>query len=144
MTPLTGPRFPIDLGRDECNALLASASVGRVAYSDRALPQVIPVNYAMDGACVVFRTSAQSRLAICCRDAVVAFEVDQVDEGQHLGWSVLVVGSATAITEDSEVLRARQLRFAPWVAGERDHFVRITPGVVTGRALMPLAPAEAS
>lgn len=123
------------LTRDECARLLASEPVGRVAFTDEALPQVLPVNFAMDGTSIVFRTSQGGRLAKCCRDAIVAFEVDNIDTDTQAGWSVLVVGNAEAITTESEVVRARQLPFAPWVGGDRDLYVRITLGIVTGRFL---------
>jgi nitroimidazol reductase NimA-like FMN-containing flavoprotein (pyridoxamine 5'-phosphate oxidase superfamily) len=135
MTLTKARGIPVPLDRDECDRLLKQMSVGRVAYTDAALPQIIPVNYAMDGKSIVFRTTARGRLAACCRDAIVAFEVDETDREARTGWSVLVVGDATAITDESEILRARQLPFAPWVDGQRDHYIRITPGIVTGRSL---------
>jgi hypothetical protein len=46
-----------------------------------------------------------------------------------------VVGDATAVTDESEIVRLRQLAFAPWADGERDHYIRIAPGIVTGRSL---------
>ena len=42
----SGPEVPIE--RD-CFALLARAPIGRVVYSDRALPVIVPVNYTLDG-----------------------------------------------------------------------------------------------
>ena len=141
MTLSERARSPLELSREECDALLASVSVGRVAYTDRALPQIIPVNFALDGTSIVFRTAYGSRFAACCRNAVVAFEVYEVDGASRGGWSVLVVGDAAPITNESEVVRARQLAFAPWAGGERDCFIRITPGLVTGRAI-PAAPVQ--
>ncbi|MFL6240269.1 MAG: pyridoxamine 5'-phosphate oxidase family protein [Actinomycetes bacterium] len=123
------------LDRAECDRLLASAAVGRVSFTDGALPQILPVNYAVDGRSIVFRTTATGRLAACCHGSVVAFEVDNVDGDNRSGWSVLVVGDASAVTDESEVVRARQLPFAPWVGGQRDHYIRITPGIVSGRVL---------
>lgn len=142
MTTSDRARSPLELSREECDALLASTSVGRVAYTDRALPQVIPVNYAVDGTSIVFRTAHDSRLAACCRNAVIAFEVDDIDPVARGGWSVLVVGDASPVTDESELVRARQLPFAPWAGGRRDSYIRITPGFVTGRAIPALAPAQ--
>ena len=34
------------------------------------------------------------------------------------------------------VLRAEQLPLAPWAGGERRHFVRITPGILSGRRIL--------
>ena len=37
------------LTREECLALLATAEIGRIAISARALPVILPVRFAMDG-----------------------------------------------------------------------------------------------
>ncbi|MEO6713827.1 MAG: pyridoxamine 5'-phosphate oxidase family protein [Mycobacteriales bacterium] len=126
------------LSRAECNALLLSARFGRVVYTDRALPACTPVNYAVDGASIVFRTTPGSRLALATDDNVVAFEVDRIDELTECGWTVVVTGTATPITTTPELVRAEQLGLAPWAAGRREHWVRVTAGIVTGRRLRPL------
>ena len=51
------------LNDDECFELLSSAWLGRVGISAGALPAILPVAYAVDGASVVFRTSTGSKLA---------------------------------------------------------------------------------
>ena len=135
----TGRLMPIS--PDECIQLLASHSIGRVVYTDNALPAITPVTYALDGHHIVFRTSEDSRLAAATRDAVVAFEVDDIDRSLHSGWSVVVTGVAADAT-GSALVRASQLNLVPWVDGERHHYVRITPGVITGRRVAPaLVPA---
>lgn len=121
----------LDLAK--CYRLLASETVGRVVYTDGALPAVAPVNYALDGECVVFRTAPTSRLALGAVDQVVAFEVDSLDAEVRTGWSVVVTGVARALTEPSEIARAGALGLAPWAGGQRELYVAITPGVVTGR-----------
>jgi uncharacterized protein len=123
------------LSRPECLRLLATACVGRIVYTDHALPAVTPVNYAFDGTAVVFRTSAGSRLAAGTRDAVVALEVDALDERLRTGWSVVVVGLAEEIRAAGALLRAEQLRLASWVDGDLDVFVRLVPAEVSGRRL---------
>jgi uncharacterized protein len=125
----------VELPRHECLALLRGQSLGRVAYTDHALPAITPVNYALDGDTIVFRTALGSRLAEGTRDAVVAFEVDEADAITHEGWSVVVVGVASEVSRASETLRAIELTLTPWAGGERNRFVRITPTFVTGRRL---------
>ena len=46
-----------DLGRAECLDLLATAAVGRVGLLVDGRPEVLPVNYALDGETVLFRTA---------------------------------------------------------------------------------------
>lgn len=117
----------------KCYRLLATQSVGRVVYTDGALPAVAPVNYALDGHRVIFRTSPVSRLALGVVDQVVAFEVDSLDAEVRTGWSVVLTGIARALVDPGELARAAGLRLTPWAGGERPLFVCITPGVVTGR-----------
>ena len=132
---VAGDGTPEELSRAECLRLLRSRSLGRVAYTDHALPAIAPVNYAVDGDTVVFRTATGTRLAAGTRDAVVAFEVDESDPVQRWGWSVVVVGVASEVLRTSAGLRAVELALAPWAAGERNHFVRITPTFVSGRRI---------
>lgn len=133
---------PEPLSTAECQQLLASTGVGRVIFTENALPSATPVNYVMDGHAVVFRTSPGSRLARATDDAVVAFEVDHIDDEHRSGWSVLVVGVAEVLRGAGEILRAEQLGLVSWVDGERGQYVRIAPGAVTGRRIgTPVATA---
>jgi nitroimidazol reductase NimA-like FMN-containing flavoprotein (pyridoxamine 5'-phosphate oxidase superfamily) len=129
----------IALTRVECEHLLRTSAVGRVAFTDGALPQVLPVNYCIDETSIVFRTAARSRLASCCRDAVVAFEVDDIDRHTQLGWSVLVVGDAATITDHGQLGRMRELPCALWTDDESDPYIRIVPGIVNGRRVRAIA-----
>jgi hypothetical protein len=75
----------------ECWELLASASVGRVALSIRALPAILPVQYYLDGrtlaVCLGHRELPERAL-----NAVVAFAADAIDPQTRSGWSVQVQG----------------------------------------------------
>lgn len=128
--PQSQPLEPAD-----CYLLLASSCVGRVVSTDNALPLVLPVNYCLDGHNIVFRTSPDGRLAAATRNVVVAFEVDSIDVETWTGWSVVVTGVASPLTSPSDVVRAGQLGLVSWLGEERDHFVQIVPGLVTGRRL---------
>lgn len=118
---------------NHCYELLATDSVGRIVYTDGAMPAITPINYALEGHHVVFRTTAGSRLARAVDGAVVAFEVDQLDRATRTGWSVVVTGVARALGEGSEQGRNAALALAPWAGGRRDQAFAIAPGVVTGR-----------
>lgn len=117
----------------QCYELLGTDSVGRIVYTDGAMPAITPINYVLEGHHVVFRTAAGSRLARAVSGAVVAFEVDQLDRATRTGWSVVVTGVARAIGEVSEQGRNAALTLAPWAGGKRDLAFSIAPGVVTGR-----------
>jgi uncharacterized protein len=63
------------LGRAECLNLLATAQVGRLALLVDGRPEILPVNYALDGDAVQFRTAEDSVLTNAALTEV-AFEVD--------------------------------------------------------------------
>lgn len=109
-------------------------------YTDRALPAILPVNYAVHDNAVVFRTGAGSKLAAATREAVVAFEADSFDADTKSGWSVMVVGRSRLVEDDSEIERLAKLDLGTWVTTEPEHFVRIDLTQVTGRRLQPDGP----
>ena len=121
------------LTREESIDLLASASIGRVVFTDGGLPAVRPVTFVLDGDTIVFRTSAGSTLATKTSEAVVAFEVDDAELALRAGWSVCVCGRAT--TEPISAALASRLH--SWAPGTRDRVVRIPLTVVTGRRIRP-------
>jgi nitroimidazol reductase NimA-like FMN-containing flavoprotein (pyridoxamine 5'-phosphate oxidase superfamily) len=121
------------LTHEQCLALLASSTVGRVAVTSRALPAVVPVNYMLGGNRVIFRTRRAGMLARACDDAVVGFQVVDLARDGQSGWSVLVVGVARLL-EGSEDLRALELNLVSAVDGfGDDQFVGIALGQVSGR-----------
>ena len=125
------------LSTEECLHLLSTTGVGRIAVTRDALPVILPVNYAMDGGSILIRTTDGAVLrAARAGGAVVAFEVDNLDESTMTGWSVLITGTLREVTAVSAVLRAEQLPLAPWAGGDRRHFVRITPGILSGRRIL--------
>nr|BFD80720.1 pyridoxamine 5'-phosphate oxidase family protein [Streptomyces sp. Xyl84] len=125
-----------ELDRQECLRLLVTAVVGRVVHTRHALPAVLPVNFRVDSdGAVLLRTAAASELARAIDGAVVAFEADEVDPAAHSGWSVVVTGSASVMTDPAE--RGRLVTDWPpsWVPSPREAFIRIEPELVTGREL---------
>ncbi|MCX5254775.1 pyridoxamine 5'-phosphate oxidase family protein [Streptomyces canus] len=126
-----------ELGRQECLRLMAKAPIGRIVYTRRALPAVLPVNFTLDGdGAILLRTSAASELVRAIDGAVVAFETDDVDAARHSGWSVVVTGTATAVTDPDEHERLARTGPVSWVPAPPEVFVRIEPELVTGRELV--------
>jgi len=117
----------------ECYELLASRSVGRIAFVVDGAPSVVPVNHTVDGEDIVFRTSPHSELGRSMVQGPVAFEVDQFDDLSQTGWSVLVQGAAAY--DDPEATPSRE-QPRPWPEGVRSLVVRIRPHQVTGRRLI--------
>src|SRR5438874_3617757 len=93
------------LDRDECEALLRRSTIGRVAMvSVHGWPLIFPVNFAMDGGAVVFRTDAGTKL-YGARHGAIAFECDGIDLTYHTGWSVLATGEAEEVVNEAELAR---------------------------------------
>lgn len=129
------------LSRRECLRLLAQSRVGRVVVTDRALPAAFPVNFALLDEDVVFQTTTGSKLEAAEGEEVMAFEADEIDPVLHGGWSVLVQGLASVISDPDELDRARALHLEPWAPGGKFQFVRIRAELVSGRRLLPKAAA---
>lgn len=126
------------LGREECAALLRSAPVGRVVYTDQALPAIQPVTFVLDGdGAVIIRTAPGSKFDAALRGAIVAFEVDAFDSAARTGWSVTVIGQACAVTNPAEIERMARLPLRPWAPGTRNNFIRVPLWRVSGRRIAP-------
>lgn len=123
------------LDRGECLRLLATAVVGRIVFTERALPSVMAVHYALDGDCIVIKTSAASIIVGAARHAIVAFEVDEIDRATHTGWSVVATGAARLCTDPVAVAHFDRLPLKPWSTGQRDSYLLIEPRLFTGRIL---------
>lgn len=127
---MTQPVRPLDRG--ECLGKLAGQTVGRIAVTHQALPAIVPVNYALAGNTIVFRTEPGGMLERACQGTVVAFEVDDLAADGSGGWSVLVVGIAEPL-DGSAVLRAMETGLTSAAGPGRNRFVGITIGEVSGR-----------
>lgn len=124
------------LDRQECLRLLAKVPVGRVVYTRQALPAVLPINFSLDtDASVLLRTSSDSDLVRAIDGVVVAFEADEFDAATQSGWSVVVTGRATVVTDPAEHERLSQAGPPSWMPLRDPVFVRIESEMATGREL---------
>lgn len=124
------------LSRGQCLRLLKRSRIGRVVLNVHALPVAFPVNFAMLDDDVVFRTAAGTKLSAAYDGAVVGFQADRIDPVLESGWSVLVQGTASVLTDPDDVERARRLGLRPWAPGTRPHFVRVRTELVSGRRFL--------
>jgi nitroimidazol reductase NimA-like FMN-containing flavoprotein (pyridoxamine 5'-phosphate oxidase superfamily) len=125
------------LGRDECLRLLGTATLGRIGVTSGALPTVLPINFRFDGRQILFRTGVGTKLDAATQNAVVAFEVDEIDAIAHTGWSVVVRGVARELTDPDELVEAQRPPLARWAPGEDHRVVAIAPEIVSGRRIVP-------
>jgi nitroimidazol reductase NimA-like FMN-containing flavoprotein (pyridoxamine 5'-phosphate oxidase superfamily) len=129
------------LDEDECVRLISPGGVGRIAFTGRYGPTVLPVNYKLYEGDIVFRTRHDSTAIEDLRTGIddaaykVAFEMDELDSSVREGWSVLVQGGARHMDSEEDRAIAQKAGVESWAPGERDLFVRIAPTRITGRRL---------
>ncbi len=123
------------LDREHCLALLRTVSLGRLVFTEHALPAVQPVDFRCWRGDVVIRIADPVMLAAVSSNRVVAFETDELDSEMHSGWSVTVVGRAQVITVVPDLVELSGIFSRPSNGGRRDYYVRIRTEKVTGRRL---------
>ena len=135
------PDFEI-LTYDECIKLLGSQHVGRVAWVRSGRPNLVPVNYAWDGEALAMRTDPGAKLDELT-GGVIAFEIDLIDDDSRSGWSVVVIGEASEVTEVEWPLMTSALKdLVTWAPGAKDHWVRLKPSNISGRRLGHMPDAQ--
>jgi nitroimidazol reductase NimA-like FMN-containing flavoprotein (pyridoxamine 5'-phosphate oxidase superfamily) len=133
-----GP-VPERLDEAECLRLISSGGVGRLGYSCRFGPAVLPVLYKLHEGTIVFRTAHDSstdedlRTGIAGAEFKVAFEIDDINPAAREGWSVLIQGPVHHVESETEHASVLEAGVEPWAGGVRELFLRITPTRITGR-----------
>jgi hypothetical protein len=135
---------PRQLSQDECLRLMASVPVGRIIYTRQALPAVDLVNFTLDRGDIIIRADRCGTLAAAVRGAVVAFEADSLDPAGLAGWSVTVIGQSREVTDAGEISRLERMGLSSWASGQQQNFIRISPGILSGRQLCALTASRAA
>ncbi len=118
------------LSADEAWELLAAAPVGRLATVLGGQPDIVPINFVVDGHSLVFRTAEGAKLLSLTVHDAVAVEADSWDGDS--GWSVVAKGTAAEVS-GSQTGRLDELGLRPWVPTVKLHYVRITVTEISGR-----------
>ena len=130
-----------ELSEAESLRLIGQAQVGRIGFTGRFGPVVLPVNFKLVDGAVIFRTQEHGHIAEDLRTGItgaeykVAFEVDQTDAAMRTGWSVLIQGAVHHVDDKEERASLLAVGLEPWAGGERALFLRIVPSLVTGRRI---------
>lgn len=119
-----------ELTTDECWELLRGEEFGRLAFRLVDEVHITPINYAVEGGSLLFRTSEGNKLLGVVMESKVAFEIDRY--GETSAWSVVVRGAARVLEEDEEH-RVENIQLRPWVPTLKYNVVEIVPTAVTGR-----------
>ena len=129
------------LDREECLRLLTTTTLGRIGMTTAALPTILPVNFRFDGERILIRTGAGTKLDAATLDQVVAFEVDQMDEVYHAGWSVVVTGLASRLPPVDIDRHLSDWPLPRWAPVDAAQVMSIEPALVSGRRLNRFQPA---
>lgn len=134
--PSNGRDPLMDLSKQECEQFLRANDVGRVVYTDRALPAVMPVNYAFVDGRVILRVESQSRQAEKLPGSVVAFQVDNLVSANGGCLNVLVTGPChrVGVQQRPSVIEAAAL--TPWPASGDPLVLEIVALLLTGSRLL--------
>jgi len=124
------------IDEQECLELLRSkAKLGRVGFVVDGLPIILPVNYVSEGDFVVFCTAGGTKLSHLKDGAPAAFEVDSSRSAEHSGWSVLVQGAASQVTDPQELDLLRRGPLESWAGPDAAHWIRIKIDHISGRRI---------
>ena len=137
------------LDEAECLRLISPGGIGRIAFTGRFGPTVLPVNYQLHQGTIVFRTVEDSptdedlRTGIANAEYKVAFEIDDFSLAAREGWSVLIQGALHHVESEAERASVRESGVQPWASGPRELYLRVIPSRITGRRITR-KPAAAS
>ena len=131
-------RQTVGLAESECWRLLGSVSLGRVVFTQHALPAIRPVNHLVDDQVVIIRShlgAAMVGRAARGEGTVVCYQADDIDAVRHTGWSVVATGIARLLRDPAVIAQYQQL-LEPWAAGRMDYVIAVEPQVITGLRLV--------
>jgi len=148
MSPARGDRRLDVLDGAECRRLLATASIGRIAFTEGALPAIQPASFALRGEDVLIPTGLGSKMAAGSRGAVLAFEVDDYDLVARTGWNVTVIGPSRLVSVPAQVRALDALGVRPWAPATTHCYIALRIAVVGGWCIsstdVRVVPVEAS
>ncbi len=119
-----------ELTEQECWDALRADELGRLAYRLADEVHIVPLNYAVDGETLLFRTAEGSKLLGVVMDASVVLEIDEHDD--QFAQSVIVRGMARVLSE-AEEHRVEAVDLRPWLDTLKYNVVEIVPTRITGR-----------
>lgn len=137
LSPSGHTETPLD--ERECRRLLPTQPIGRLAFTEHALPVIRPAHFVFRGPRLVLAGLTDGRVASARRDSLVAFEVDAYDAARRQGWWVCAIGRCRLITDRSQIRELDDLQFTPWSKDPDRNDIAIDIAVLRGQRLAPTA-----
>lgn len=119
-----------ELTAEQCWQMLREEEFGRLAFRLVDEVHITPINYAVDGETIIFRTAAGEKLLGVVMSSEVAFEIDTF--AGESARSVVARGTARLLGEDEEH-RAENVPLRSWVGTSKYNVVEVLPTTLTGR-----------
>ena len=101
--PTDEDRFRETLDEAQCRRLLTTVTIGRLGFTEDALPAILPVTFTLQNGYVLIAVRHDSSVVNAVRRSVVALQVDDYDPAAGTGWSVTVVGPSRIISDPRQV-----------------------------------------
>ena len=130
------PRKLSVVAHSEALSLLARVPLGRIVFTENAMPAVKPACHLVESGVIIARSHDGAAVLAAGneRESVVAYQADEIDVGRQVGWSVVITGPATLIHDPAEIERYAAL-LPPWTDAREGQLIRVHPGIVTGYRL---------
>ena len=136
------------LSTGECWSRLHTARVGRLSYTERAMPAIRAVPFVVDdtddadgtddtdgdrpGSVVIAMRASASHPGLFDQPTIVAFEAGEWDGDRRTGWSVHFIGKALRVP-DHELPDLAATGLSSWIDGEPGLYVRVSVELLDGQ-----------
>lgn len=125
------------LDERECRRLLRTQPIGRLAFTEHALPVIVPAHFLVRGPEIILSGPADGRLDCARKEAIVAFGVDAYDATTGQGWWVCTLGRSRLISDTSQIRELDELAFTPWAHDPDRAYMAIAIDALRGKRLAP-------
>jgi hypothetical protein len=116
----------------DCRRLLATAHLGRLGFSDGALPAIVPVRFVLHEDSVLIPARSSIPPATGASGSVVVLQVDSFGDDLGPGWSVTAVGPSRVVRDPGVVAGLQALASFARLGGAGDCFISLRPGLLRG------------
>ncbi|MCZ2860508.1 pyridoxamine 5'-phosphate oxidase family protein [Blastococcus sp. VKM Ac-2987] len=120
------------LDEAECRRLLGTAGIGRLGFTDGALPAIVPVSFALHDGSVLIPGRLGNRIVDAVRRTVVVLGVDAYDGETRTGWGVTVVGPSRVVSDPAHVLAHDRLGLLSPPSGPGRCYIAVQIGLLSG------------
>jgi nitroimidazol reductase NimA-like FMN-containing flavoprotein (pyridoxamine 5'-phosphate oxidase superfamily) len=124
--------------------LLAAAPYGRIVFVRDGEPEIRPLSHLVDAGELIVRTrlnAALTRALAADGGLQVTYEADRLDIARRTGWSVIVSGRATLVSDPDRRARYKDL-LQIMLAAADDAVIAIQPRTVNGIRIVPAGGVE--